>query len=60
VTGRIAAPPDLDARELLRQLDIAIAKRNPCRLFVPDLCEAAGFRDRAAIERRRFAMIAGA
>jgi hypothetical protein len=60
VTGRIAAPPDIDARELLRQLDAAIGKRDPCRLFVPDLCEAAGFSERAAVERRRFAMIAGA
>lgn len=59
VTGRIAAPPDLEPRELLRQLDAAIAKREPCRIYVPDLCEAAGLADRAAYERRRLEMIKG-
>jgi hypothetical protein len=57
VTGRIAASPDLDMGELLRQLDSAIALREPCRVYVPDLCEAAGLAERAAFERRRFAMI---
>jgi hypothetical protein len=57
VTGRIAAPPDFDVCELLRQLDAAIAKRDTCRVYAPDLCEAAGLTDRAAFERRRFAMI---
>jgi hypothetical protein len=57
VTGRIAAPPDFDLCELLRQLDAAIAKRDTCRVYAPDLCEAAGLPDRAAFERRRFAMI---
>jgi hypothetical protein len=59
VTGRIAAPRDLDVRELLQQLDTATSKREPCRVYVPDLCEAAGFPDRAAFERRRFEMITG-
>ncbi len=59
VTGRIAAPANLDLRELLRQLDAAVAKREPCRIYAPDLCEAAGLPERAAIERRRFEMIAG-
>jgi hypothetical protein len=57
VTGRIAAPADFDPRELLRQLDAAIAKRETCRIYVPDLCEAAGLSERAAFERRRFEMI---
>jgi hypothetical protein len=57
VTGRIAAPSDMDARELLRQIDQAMAKREPCRIYVPDLCEAAGLVERAAFERRRFEMI---
>lgn len=57
VTGRIAAPADFDPRELLRQLDAAIAKRQACRIYVPDLCEAAGFAERATFERRRFEMI---
>lgn len=57
VTGRIAAPPDLDVRELLRQLDAATAKREPCRVYAPDLCETVGLTDRANFERRRFEMI---
>jgi hypothetical protein len=60
VTGRIAAPPTLEPRELLHRLDAAVQKREPCRLYVPDLCEAAGLTERAAFERRRFRMIAGA
>jgi hypothetical protein len=57
VTGRIAAPADIDPLELLRQLDAAVAKRTPCRIYAPDLCEAAGLTDRVAFERRRFEMI---
>lgn len=57
VTGRIAAPADFDVRELLRQLDTAVAKREPCRIYAPDLCDAVGLTDRAAFERRRFEMI---
>jgi hypothetical protein len=57
VTGRIAAPADMDARELLQQIDQAMAKREPCRLYVPDLCQAAGLLERASFERRRFEMI---
>lgn len=57
VTGRIAAPPDLNPSELLRQIDVAIEKRTPCRIYAPDLCEAAGLIDRATFERRRFEMI---
>ena len=57
VTGRIAAPADFDPRQLLGQLDAAVAKREPCRIYAPDLCEAAGLADRAALERRRFEMI---
>lgn len=59
VTGRIAAPADFDLRELLRQLDAAVAKREPCRIYAPSLCEAAGRPDRASFERRRFEMIRG-
>lgn len=57
VTGRIAAPPDLPPRDLLQQLDATMTKRAPCRLYVPALCDAAGFSDRAVFEQRRFDMI---
>jgi hypothetical protein len=57
VRGRIAAPPDIAPNELLRQLDVAMEKRAPCRIYAPDLCVAAGLADRAAIERRRFDML---
>ena len=57
VRGRIAAPPDIAPSELLRQLDAAMAKRAPCRVYAPDLCVAAGSADRAVFERRRFEML---
>jgi tetratricopeptide (TPR) repeat protein len=57
VHGRIAAPPNVAPDELLRQVDAAIARRTPCRIFAPDLCAAAGLADRAAFERRRFEML---
>ena len=59
VSGRIAAPPDRDLGELLRQLDAAVAGREGCRVYAPRLCEAAGFPERAAVEQRRFNMIRG-
>jgi tetratricopeptide (TPR) repeat protein len=58
VTGRITAPPDMSLRELLDQLDARISEIAPCQIYVPDLCEAAGFPDRARVERRRFDMLA--
>lgn len=59
IRGKVAAPPGMDPRELLDQLDAAIVKRTPCRLYVPDLCEAAGLVERASVERRRFNMVVG-
>lgn len=60
VAGRIAAPPDIEPADLLRQLDQAIAARPPCRIYAPALCEAAGLHERGAMERRRFDMIVSA
>lgn len=57
VIGQIAAPPGLDPVELLKQLDAAMAKRPACRIYVPGLCEVAGFVDRAAVEQRRMNLI---
>jgi len=57
VLGQIAAPPGLDPVELLKQLDAAMAKRPACRIYVPGLCEVAGFVDRAAVEQRRMNII---
>lgn len=57
VRGRIAASANVDARELLRQIDTAIAKREPCKIYSPQLCEAAGLPERAAFEKRRYDMI---
>lgn len=57
VRGRIAIPNDVDVNIFLEQLDAAVASREPCRIYSPDLCEAAGFGDRAAFERRRFDML---
>jgi hypothetical protein len=46
-----------EVRELLHQIDQAMAEREPCRIYVPDLCQAAGLLERASFERRRFEMI---
>jgi hypothetical protein len=57
VIGRIAAPSDMAPADLLAQIDKSIGTREPCRIFCPALCEAAGQKDRAKIERRRFEML---
>jgi tetratricopeptide (TPR) repeat protein len=57
VIGRIAAPAHVDPAHLLDQLDRAVAKRNRCQLYAPDLCVAAGFAARASIDRRRFDLL---
>ncbi len=57
VRGRIAAPEHISPGVLLDQIDSAIAGLEPCRIFSPDLCDAAGLRDRAVFERRRFEML---
>ncbi len=59
VNGRIAEPPDIDPAQLLLQIDSALADSEPCRIYAPDLCEAAGASDRARFERRRFEMLWG-
>jgi hypothetical protein len=60
IAGRIAAPPEMDAKELLRQLDAALNDRTDCKLYSPELCEAAGLAERAASETQGFNMIRGA
>ncbi len=57
VTGRIAAPSDVEPSMLLEKIDAALAQAKGCRIYAPDLCESAGQPDRAAVERRRFEMI---
>ena len=57
VTGRIAMPPHCDAVRLLREIDEGISKREQCSIYVPDLCEAVGLKDRAAVEQRRFNLL---
>ncbi len=59
VHGRIAAPPDLPAADLLAQIDTALADVPGARLFSPDLCHAAGQTDRAQLEERRYATLRG-
>lgn len=54
VTGRIAAPPEMNADDLLREIDAALPGDGTCRIFSPSLCEAAGLHERAQFERRRY------
>jgi tetratricopeptide (TPR) repeat protein len=57
VVGRIAAAPHVDPAQLLDQIDKAMAKRQGCHLYAPDLCAAAGFDARASVEKRRFDLL---
>jgi tetratricopeptide (TPR) repeat protein len=57
VSGRIAAPKQLDPADLIAQIDRAIEMRSGCNLYAPGLCEAAGLQERATVERRRFELL---
>ncbi|MEO1266081.1 MAG: prenyltransferase, partial [Pseudomonadota bacterium] len=57
VTGRIAAPPEMTPADLLTQIDAAMEKRHPCRVFAPELCRDAGFEERARFEQRRYEIL---
>lgn len=57
VSGRIAAPRDMNPKSLLDQIDLALNSEPQNRIFSPDLCRAAGLEDRAHIEDRRFNML---
>jgi tetratricopeptide (TPR) repeat protein len=57
VIGRIAAAPHVEPAQLLDQLDNAMAKREGCHLYVPDLCAAVGLEARASVEKRRFDLL---
>lgn len=57
VTGRIAAPSGVTPSELLEQLDKTFERRRPCRIYVPELCQAAGRSERIEFEKRRFEML---
>jgi hypothetical protein len=57
VIGRIAAPPHLDPVQLVDQIDRALVKRSRCQLYAPDLCVAAGLRDRALADKRKFDLL---
>ena len=59
VTGRIAAPRDMKPEALVAQIDKGLTARAPCRLYAPELSEAAGLAERASVERRRFEMLTG-
>lgn len=57
VTGRIAAPSDISPQELLSQIDDALVELENCKIYSPELCESAGFRERAEVEKHRFNML---
>jgi hypothetical protein len=57
VTGRIAAPPGIAPARLMDVIDRAIAKREGCQLYAPDLCAEAGLIARERVDRRRFALL---
>ena len=57
ITGRVAAPNDMTPAELLSQIDKAAQIAKECEIYIPGLCAAAGFQNRANIELRRFEML---
>lgn len=57
VAGKLCAPPSVQADQLLAAVDRLLSANADVRLFIPDLAEAAGQPDRAAIERRRTQML---
>lgn len=57
VTGRIALPPDAEPKTILEKIDSYLKDTPETRLFSPDLCRAAGLKDRARIEERRFNLL---
>jgi len=59
VRGKLCAPPDIPARELLAALDGAVAESPGVHVFVPELARLAGDAARADVETRRMAMANG-
>ncbi len=57
VTGRIAAPPDVEPFDLLEQIDKQLKHTPANRIFSPQLCLAAGLEDRAKFEERRYDLL---
>ncbi|MEM1262926.1 MAG: prenyltransferase [Pseudomonadota bacterium] len=57
VQGRIAAPPELSAVDLIAEIDAAVRGAGPCRIYSPQLCDAAGLTERVEFEARRAAML---
>lgn len=58
VTGYIAVPPELTAKEILNEIDRALDGQPENRIFSPELCIAAGMDDRARIEQKRYDFLA--
>lgn len=57
VTGRIAAPPSINAQKLLEELDAALERDQGCRLYAPSLSIVAGETERVSVDQRRFDML---
>jgi hypothetical protein len=59
VSGKLCAPPSLDAAAMLSALDAALQGQPGARVYAPELCLAAGAHERAQVEQRRFDMLQG-
>ncbi|MBV1929488.1 MAG: prenyltransferase, partial [Gammaproteobacteria bacterium] len=57
VTGCIAAPKSMSPQEILEQIDFALKDTPENRIFSPELCFAAGLKDRSKIEERRYNLL---
>lgn len=57
VTGKVCAPPGVEAADLLSALDAAVKASGAVMLLAPELCRLAGDEERAALEERRAALL---
>jgi len=60
ISGKLCAPPTIEARDLLRALDDLLEQTPEARIVVPALARAAGQVERADVEERRMAMLESA
>lgn len=57
VTGRIAVPADIKAKDILDKIDKTLKDKPGCTIFSPDLCRASGLVDRAKFEKKKYNLL---
>lgn len=57
ITGCIAAPKSISPQELLERIDFVLEHTPENQIISPELCIAAGLKDRAKIEEHRYKLL---